>query len=60
MYMSDIATVQGDLKAATDQLILDLSALADKYAAAVGKYPALVNASGSGQAKNTRRRPGVL
>lgn len=44
MYFHDQTTIDRDLKAATDDLVAELSTLADKHATAIGKYPALANA----------------
>lgn len=62
MYLSDPQTVDAELKAATEDLVNDLGALADKYAAAYAKYPALSGADGgsgkTGGASDTTRSGG--
>lgn len=41
MYFNNPQTIHTDLKSATDDLVNELSALSDKYAAAIGKYAPL-------------------
>jgi hypothetical protein len=47
MYFSDLEKIDDDLEDATQDLVKDLTTLADKHAAAIGKYPALVGAESS-------------
>jgi predicted MFS family arabinose efflux permease len=46
MLISDPAKGDAELKDANAELMVNLSALADKYAAAIGKYPPLEDAGG--------------
>ena len=48
MYFNDLTTIDKDLKDATTDLVTELSNLADKYAATIGKYPSLVDATSQG------------
>jgi hypothetical protein len=48
MYLSDLEKIDDELEDATQDLVKDLTTLADKHAAATGKYPAL---AGTGSPK---------
>jgi hypothetical protein len=47
MYFSDLDKIDDELEDATQDLVKDLTTLADKHAAATGKYPALVGPESS-------------
>lgn len=53
MYFSDQKKIDEDLVAANDELIGNLSALADRYATAIGKYPTPTNAGQSSGSNGT-------
>ena len=65
MYFSDLEKIDDELEDATQDLVKDLTTLADKHAAAIGKYPALVGSEPSKSAENkepnkNKGRPGNL
>jgi hypothetical protein len=47
MYFSDLEKIDDELEDATEDLVKHLTTLADKHAAATGKYPALVGRESS-------------
>ena len=62
MYFKDPKTIDKDLQDATDKTDTELSSLADKYATAIGKYPALTGATagsdGGGNQPGGSNQPG--
>lgn len=61
MYFSDLSKIDDDLEDATQDLVKDLTTLADKHAAAIGRYPALAGpepAKESGIKQNTKMTNG--
>lgn len=55
MYFSDLSKIDDELEDATQDLVRDLTTLADKHSAAIGKYPALVGSEPSKPAENRVR-----
>ena len=60
MYRSDLEKIDDELEDATQDLVKDLTTPADKHAAAIGKYPALVGSepSKSAESKETNKNRG--
>jgi hypothetical protein len=52
MYFSDLEKIDDELEDATQDLVKDLTTLADKHAAATGKYPAIVGPEPSKSSAN--------
>ena len=56
MYFSDLEKIDDELEDATQDLVRDLTTLADKHAAATGKYPALAAPESSKASKDKGQR----
>lgn len=59
MYFSDLSKIDDELEDATQDLVKDLTTLADKHAAATAKYPTLLSTEPSAPSKEKKRTEAV-